>query len=84
MSRNVLSDMRAQQIQILGAFWITKDAKFRHADNEDSDQTAHEALMRRLIWVFVVCSFQKVFFFRCNGKNNNVIASDINFDNVKL
>ena len=25
----------------LGAFWIAKDAKFLHADNEDSDQSAH-------------------------------------------
>ena len=32
-----------------GAFWIAKDAKFLHADNEDSDQTAQ---VRRLIWVF--------------------------------
>ena len=24
----------------LGAFWIAKKAKFLHADNEDSDQTA--------------------------------------------
>ena len=24
----------------LGAFWIAKDVKFLHADNEDSDQTA--------------------------------------------
>ena len=30
----------------LGAFWIGKDSKFLHADNEDSDQIA---LMRRLI-----------------------------------
>ena len=30
----------------LGAFWITKDAKFLHVNNEDSDQTAR---MRRLI-----------------------------------
>ena len=30
----------------MGAFWIAKDAKFLHADNEDSDQTAR---MRRLI-----------------------------------
>ena len=34
----------------LGAFWITKDAKFLHTDNEDTDQTAQ---MRKLIW----CSF---------------------------
>ena len=30
-----------------GAFWIAKDAKFSHADNEDSDQTAW---IRRLRW----------------------------------
>ena len=30
----------------MGAFRIVKDAKFHHADNEDSDQTAR---MRRLI-----------------------------------
>ena len=30
----------------LGAFWIGKDTKFLHADNEDADQNAR---MRRLI-----------------------------------
>ena len=25
----------------LGAFWIARDATFLHADNKDSDQTAH-------------------------------------------
>ena len=34
----------------LGAFRIAKDAKFVHADNESSDQTAPT---RSLIWVFV-------------------------------
>ena len=34
----------------LGAFWLAKDGKFLHADNEDSDQTAR---MSRLIWVIV-------------------------------
>ena len=33
-----------------GAFWIAKDAKVLHADNEDSD---HAARMRTLIWVFI-------------------------------
>ena len=33
----------------LDAFWIAKDAKFIHADKEESDQTVR---MRRLIWVF--------------------------------
>ena len=32
----------------LDAFWIAKDAKFLHADSEDSDQTT-----RMRIWVFV-------------------------------
>ena len=32
----------------LTGLWINKDAKFLHADNEDSDQTTR---MRRLIWV---------------------------------
>ena len=32
----------------LGVFWIAKDAKFFHADNEDSNQTTG---MRRMIWV---------------------------------
>ena len=36
-----------------------KDAKFLHADNEDFDQTAR---MRRLIWVLVRGTFQKVRF----------------------
>ena len=35
----------------LGAFWVTKDAKFLHADNEDSDQTVQ---MRRLTRLFIV------------------------------
>ena len=39
------------------AFWIAKDAKFLHWDNEDSDQTAR---MRILIWVFVGCTCQTV------------------------
>ena len=55
-SRNVwkrtFGDVRPAKIQIslriradwsessLGAFWIAMDAKFLHADNEDSDQTA--------------------------------------------
>ena len=43
----------------LGAVWIAKDAKFLHADNEDSDQTAR---MRSLIRVFVRRTFQKVRF----------------------
>ena len=43
----------------LGAFWIAADAKFLHADIEDSDQTAR---IRRLIWVFVGSTYQKVRF----------------------
>ena len=41
----------------LDAFWIAKVAKFPHADIEDSDQTVG---MRRLIWVFVGRTWQKV------------------------
>ena len=67
--RNTSGSVRPVQIQIslriravwsepsLGAFWIAKDSKFRHADNEDSDQIAR---MRRLIWVFVGGACQKV------------------------
>ena len=43
----------------LDAFWIAKDAKVLHADNEDSDQTGR---MRRLIYVFVGRTCQKVRF----------------------
>ena len=43
----------------LSAFWIAKDAKFLHANKEDSNQTAR---MRRLILVFVERSCQKVGF----------------------
>ena len=75
MSRNVwkrtIGRVRSEKIQIrlrsrtvwsessLGAYWIAKDAKFLHADNEDSHQTAQ---MRRLIWVFVGHACQKVHF----------------------
>ena len=38
---------------------IDKGAKFLHADNEDSEQAAR---MRRLIWVFVGRTWQKVHF----------------------
>ena len=34
----------------LGAFGIAKDAKFLHADNEDTGQTVWKG---RLIWVFI-------------------------------
>ena len=43
----------------LGTFWLVIDAKFLHADNEDSDRTAQ---MYRLIWVFVGRSHQKAHF----------------------
>ena len=48
----------------LAFFWIAKDAKFLHAENEDSDQTAR---MRRLIWVFVwrICKLDV--FWRCGS-----------------
>ena len=44
--------------------WIAKDAKFRYADNEDSDQTAR---MRRLIWVFDLRTCRKYVFSRCGS-----------------
>ena len=53
------SDQSARSESSLGTFWIAKDAKFLHADNEDSDQTAW---MRRLIWVFVGRTCQQVRF----------------------
>ena len=40
-----------------GPFWIVNAAKALHANNEDSDQIAR---MRRLIWVFVWRTCQKV------------------------
>ena len=71
MSENVPSDMivRPAKIQISlriravwsessqSAFWIAKDRKFLHADNEDSDQTTW---MRRLIWVLQEGTFSHV------------------------
>ena len=39
-----------------GTFCIARDAKFLHADNKDSDQ------MRRLRWIFVKRTCQKVRF----------------------
>ena len=33
---------------VLGAFWIPKDAKFLHADNEDSEHTARKRRVIRL------------------------------------
>ena len=53
---NTLIRLRSRS---LGVVWIAKDAKFLHADNEDSDQTAR---MRSLIRVFVGRTFQKVRF----------------------
>ena len=41
------------------AFWIDKNAKFLHVDNEDSDQIAR---MRKLIWVIVGRTCPKVCF----------------------
>ena len=43
------------------ACWIDKDAKFIPAENEDSDQTAR---MRRLNWVVVERTCQKVRFLK--------------------
>ena len=70
LSRNVgkytLGYVRPEKIQIslhirtvwsessLGAFWISKDANFLHADNENSDQIARK---RSLSCVFVFHTF---------------------------
>ena len=43
----------------LVTFWTAKDVKFLHADNKDSNQTVR---IRRLIWVFVGRTSQKVRF----------------------
>ena len=45
----------------LGAFWIAKDTKVFHADNEDSNQTAR---MRSLVRVFVGRTCKKLCFLR--------------------
>ena len=42
-----------------GAFWTAKDTRSLHAENEDYDQTAR---VRRLIWVFVGHTCQKIRF----------------------
>ena len=44
---------------LLGVFWIAKDAKVLHADNEDSDQTAQ---MRRLFGSSLGARVSKYFF----------------------
>ena len=71
MRKGIIEHMLPAKIQIslcihavwsessLSAFWITKDAKFYHADNGDSDQTAW---MHRLIQVFFWHACQKVHF----------------------
>ena len=43
----------------VGIFWITKDAMFLQADNENSDETSW---VRRIIWVCVGRTCQKVHF----------------------
>ena len=48
----------------LGTFWVAMDAKFLHANNEDSDQTAR---MRRLIWIFVGHMYEDAFSDVCPG-----------------
>ena len=69
--KRTLGHLRPAKIQInlriravwsessLVAFWIVKDAKFLHADNENSNHTAR---MRRLIWVIVGHTCQKIRF----------------------
>ena len=42
-----------------GEFWIAKDVKFIHTGNKESDQIAR---IRRMIWVFVGRTRQKVRF----------------------
>ena len=54
----------------LGAFWIAKDARFDHEDNIYSDQSAR---MRRLIWVFVWRTYQKVPFLTLLHKGLSLI-----------
>ena len=49
--------MQADESSLV-AFWISKDAKFLHANNKDSDQTTR---MRRLISVFVGSMSKGVF-----------------------
>ena len=53
------SDQTVRTESSLGAFWIAKDAKFLHADNQYSGQTAR---MRRVSWVYVGRKCQKVLF----------------------
>ena len=36
------------------AFWITKDATLRHADNDDSDQSARIPFLDSFIYIFGV------------------------------
>ena len=60
-SENIPSNMcaRIHTESSLGAFWVAKGAKFFHAENVESDQTVR---MRKLIWVFVGHTCQKVRF----------------------
>ena len=85
MNRNVRKrtfiDVRPEKIQIslriravwsessLGAFWIAKDAKPFFMRRTKSDQTSR---MRRLIWVLVGRSCQKVRFLTLHFKCNHV------------
>ena len=63
------------------AFCIVKDAKFLQANNEYSNQTAR---MRRLVWVFVGRTCQKV---RClprcysNYSKNSGMLNDCHYNN---
>ena len=52
------SDQPLHLFSLIKTFSVHKDS-FSHADNKDSDQTAW---MRRLIWVFVGRTCQKVFY----------------------
>ena len=64
----------------LGTFWIALDAKFLHADNEDSDQTAR---MRRLIWVFVGHMYEGAFSDVWPGLWNVFYSSTVNIRILK-
>ena len=58
-SANIQVRLRIRAVRSGASFWIAKDARVIHADNEDSDQTAR---MRKLIWVSVGRTYQKARF----------------------
>ena len=74
--------MRSATIQIwlrkcefsLDAFWMFKDAKYSHPGNEGSDQTMR---MRRLIWIFLGRTCEKVRFFHIAAKTDACVSFGI-------